>query len=122
MINIISLNDLCKGSSQNLGSEDEQICKQMKFAKIIDWSGMTAQQRSVLRDMSFGFDKNDTLYISTLNELHAVSLKGIEFSDQIIDDLTDSTDVSDRPTAKLDLRTCQNLRLRMLFDEPQRFE
>lgn len=81
MINLISLNDLCKGSSQNLRTDDEQICKQMKFAKITDWSGLTAQPSLVLRDMSFGFDKNDTLYISTLNELHAVSLKGIEFSD-----------------------------------------
>ena len=77
MINIISLNDLCKESSQDLGTEDEQICKQMKFAKIIDWSGLTALPRSLLKSMSFGFDKNDTLYISTLLELHAVSLKGL---------------------------------------------
>ena len=83
--------------------------------------------------MSFGFDKNDTLFISTLHELHAVSLKGIEFSDQpIIDDLTKNIDVSNQKKANYfkDMEKAnpkgflnlQGLRIRMLFDEPQSFK
>ena len=98
MINIVSLNGLCEESFGGQGNKDVHINKQVTYAKIIDWSGQTdTPQMAVLRSMSFGFDKNDTLYLSTIHGLHAVSLKDLEFSQQTDDAATDAIDVSNRP-------------------------
>ena len=95
IINIVSLDGLLNEQNENQENDADQDIRQWTHAKIIDWSGQAASRAG---SMSFGFDKNDTLYLSTIGKLSAVSLKGLKFSDQV-DDSIEPIDVRGQPMA-----------------------
>jgi len=74
IIHVVSLNNLCNPDFDL--KDSAAVAQEVTHLKIYDWSDLCSNQANH-KHMSFGLDKNDTLYISTLRQMHAVSIKDI---------------------------------------------